>query len=227
MEAAPMEAYRKALRSLPKVSKEEERELWERCRRGDKDARNRLVERHIWLVVKVSWRFPTNGLARDDLVQEGFFGLLRAIEGWNPELGASFGTYAFCRIRHAIRYGILTKGHTIRPRKWEAPIIPTISISTPLTDGDDRGGTIEDHLADKVPGLDDAAEEKDAGDVLDGLPKQEAVLRRHYGIGTHERPLEEVGRELGFSRQYAHQVEKVALGRLRKKKQLRALVGCR
>lgn len=235
MEAYLKAAYLKAIRSLPKVSKEEERELWERHWNGDPDARNRLIERHLGLVVKVSWRYHENGLRRDDLAQEGVFGLMRAIDTWKPERGVPFATYAWSRVRGAISYAIRCKSHLIHSPGY-APVVPTISISTPLHSkiphGDDDG-CIEDRLSDdNVPGLDEVAEEKDAADVLDdvlrSLPaRQEAVLRRHYGIGTHERPLEEVGKEFGFSRQYIHQIEKKALGRLRKKKEIRALAGCR
>jgi RNA polymerase sigma factor (sigma-70 family) len=237
-----MEAYMKALRSLPKVIAEEEEGLWRRHWAGDPDARGRLIERHLGLVVKIARRYPENGLGREDLAQEGVFGLSRAVDLWKTELGFSFATYAWTRIRAAILYAIRRKGAlirtptyaTIEDRAAERVLdpIPVVSLSTPLHAGED-GGCIEDLLSDqKIPGLDDLAEEKDAGDVLDEalrtLPaKQETVLRRHYGIGTHERSLEEIGAELGCSRQYIHQVEKVALGRLRKKKQLRALAGCR
>lgn len=237
-----MEAYLKAIRSLPKRSKEEEGKLWESHWGGDPDARNRLIEIHLGLVIKISRRYYANGMGKEDLAQEGVFGLMRAIDTWKPEQGIAFATYAWSRIRPFISYAICRKGFMIRPptyctiedRAAERVLtpIPIISMSSPRHEGED-GGCVEDLLADKnVPGLDDMAEGKDAGDVLDEvlrtLPaKQEAVLRRHYGIGTPERSLEEVGKEFGFSRQYIHQIEKKALGRLRKKKQLRALAVCR
>ena len=219
-----MEAYSRAIRSLPKVNREDERELWERHRNGDPDARNRLALAHIGLVVKVARRFYEYGLERDDMRQEGFLGLLDAIDSWKPEGQITFTTHAWYHVRKRILLAFDLTGHVVRPKS--GPPIPTISIFTPFDDGEED--CIADRLAAQVPGLDDMAEEDNTAGILDkvlcSLPEmEEKVLRRHYGIGVPERPLEVIGREFGFSRQYCHQIEKKALSRLRRRKELLVL----
>jgi RNA polymerase sigma factor (sigma-70 family) len=231
-----LEALSKAIRSLPKLNGEEERELWQRCKGGDLDARNRLALHHIDIVFRISKRFFSAGLTHEDLFQEGVLGLFEAIDAWEPDQENPYFCHrAALRIKRRIWGAIWDTGYTFRVKdKKGHSVIPTISIFAPLQRDNRKGddGCIGDLLADHVPGLDDMAEEKNIGDVLDqvlrSLPrKEETVLRRHYGIGVPDRPLEDVGEELGVSRQRIHQIEKAALARLRRRKEVRALVSCR
>jgi RNA polymerase sigma factor (sigma-70 family) len=195
-----LETYFRPVRSLPRVSREEERKLWKLNRHADPDARNRLALAYIGLVVKVARRFYENGLERDDMRQEGFFGLLDAIDSWNPEERSSFATHAWYHVRKRILHAIDWTGHTIRPRS--GPPIPTISIFTPLHD-DEGDLCLADQLVDKVPGLDDMAEEDNTASILDkvlrSLPKrEEIVLRRHTGSASRSALWRRSDRSLAF-----------------------------
>lgn len=218
------------VRSLPKISREEEEELWGCHRRGDSDARNRLVLRHIGIVFKVAKIFHSNGLSYEDLFQEGVLGLLSAIDTWDPVPDHSFYSHARYRIKRQIWDAIWDTGFTVRP-KDQRPT-STISIFTPLHDDEEGDGDcIGDRLTANVPGLDDMAEENNTAAALDEAlrslsKKEETVLRRHYGIGVAERPLDSIGVGLNCSRQYVHQIEKRALARLRRQKAIRALAPC-
>src|SRR5437764_393620 len=82
------------------------RALWQRlgavARRGDRDARDRLVRANLRLVVAVARRFAGRGLATDDLVGEGNLGLIRAATAYDPDFGTRFSTYAAYWIKEAI-----------------------------------------------------------------------------------------------------------------------------
>ncbi|GBC92815.1 RNA polymerase sigma factor SigA [bacterium HR15] len=86
----------------PLLSAEEELELLQRAKAGDEEARNRLVECNLRLVLSVARRYVRPGLALEDLVQEGAIGLIKAIHHFDLDRGLRFSTYATWWIRQAI-----------------------------------------------------------------------------------------------------------------------------
>ncbi|HZR96768.1 MAG TPA: sigma-70 family RNA polymerase sigma factor [Gaiellaceae bacterium] len=85
-----------------------------RARRGDADARRVLVEEHMGLVRSIAGRYRGLGLPFEDLAQEGAIGLLRAVDEYDPDRGATFSTYAFWRVRSAITHALTARGHVVR-----------------------------------------------------------------------------------------------------------------
>lgn len=73
---------------------EQERALWRKAQAGDQAARERLVERHLPLVYHLANRFRASGIEYDELVQIGSVGLLKAVDGFDPDRGLRFSTYA-------------------------------------------------------------------------------------------------------------------------------------
>lgn len=99
----PSSAYFRAVRETPVLTGEEEAELVARWRdAADEDARRRLIEAHLRLVVKTAGQFKGYGLAVADLIAEGNLGLLRALETFEPERGLRFSTYAQWWVRAAM-----------------------------------------------------------------------------------------------------------------------------
>jgi RNA polymerase primary sigma factor len=96
------------------LSRDEESELAARIARGDRSARDRLVQANLGLVVTIARRFVGRGLDLDDLVGEGNLGLIRAVGAFDPRFGTRFGTYAVCWIRQAIRDALVHRASTIR-----------------------------------------------------------------------------------------------------------------
>src|SRR5829696_6416200 len=96
------------------LTPEEELDLGRRARAGDAQARARLIEKNMRLVVSVAKRYRGMGLSFEDLIQEGNLGLMRAAERFDPELGNRFSTYAIWWIRQAIGRAIEDKGRAIR-----------------------------------------------------------------------------------------------------------------
>lgn len=99
----PAAAFFRAVRDTPLLSAEEEIEMVRRWREdGDENARTRLIEAHLRLVVKTAGQFKGYGLALSDLIAEGNLGLVRALEGFEPERNLRFSTYAQWWVRAAM-----------------------------------------------------------------------------------------------------------------------------
>ena len=96
------------------LTPEEEMEFGRRAKRGDKRARERLIEKNLRLVVSVAKKYRGMGLPFEDLIQEGNVGLMKAVEKFEPDRGYRFSTYATWWIRQAITRAVADKGRTIR-----------------------------------------------------------------------------------------------------------------
>jgi RNA polymerase primary sigma factor len=92
----------------------EERELAAAIARGDKDARKRMIEANLRLVVKIARDYMGRGIALDDLIGEGNLGLIRATQEYDPRFGTRFSTYASYWIKQAIRHALINTTATIR-----------------------------------------------------------------------------------------------------------------
>lgn len=106
--------YLEEIGHIPLLSVEEERELAMRIERGDEDARRRLIEANLRLVVNIAKRYVRSGIPIEDLIQEGNLGLIRAAEKFDWRRGYKFSTYATIWIHQAIRRGIANRAGLVR-----------------------------------------------------------------------------------------------------------------
>ncbi|RMD69279.1 MAG: RNA polymerase sigma factor RpoS, partial [Gammaproteobacteria bacterium] len=112
-----LDITRRYLREIgfsPLLSAEEERRLACLIRKGDKEARRRMIESNLRLVVKVARRYLNRGLELLDLIEEGNLGLIHAVEKFDPERGFRFSTYATWWIRQTIDRAIMNQTRTVR-----------------------------------------------------------------------------------------------------------------
>ncbi len=110
----PVKMYLKDIGKVPLLSQEEEIELAKRMAAGDEEAKRRLSEANLRLVVSIAKRYVGRGLLFLDLIQEGNFGLMKAVEKFDYTKGFKFSTYSTWWIKQSITRAIADQARTIR-----------------------------------------------------------------------------------------------------------------
>ncbi len=110
----PLEAYLREINETPLLSADEEKELARRIAQGDPEARDRMIRANLRLVVNIARNYAGKGLPLQDLIEEGNLGLLRAVEGFDPDMNTRFSTYASYWIRQSIKRALINSAKSIR-----------------------------------------------------------------------------------------------------------------
>jgi RNA polymerase primary sigma factor len=258
----PLKLYVRQLGDGRLLTPAEERELARRKDLGDEQAKRRLIESNLRLVMSITRNYTKADVPLLDLIQEGNMGLIRAVEKFDYRMGYKLSTYATWWIRQAISRALADQGRTIRlpvhvgdqVRKVlkarrtltqklnrdptnaeiaaEVGVTPTrvgellelvghpVSLETPVGDGESLyADLIEDERSaapDEV-----TAETARASELLAALnalePRMRRVLERRYGLdGRPSQTLEELGTDLGITRERVRQLENKALRELRR-----------
>ena len=152
----PVRMYLKEIGKVPLLSAEEEMELAQRMEDGDEEAKRRLCEANLRLVVSIAKRYVGRGMLFLDLIQEGNLGLIKAVDKFDWRKGFKFSTYATWWIRQAITRSIADQARTIRiPVHMVETINKLIRISRQLLQEYGREPTPEEIAAEM-----DISEEK-------------------------------------------------------------------
>jgi len=110
----PLETYLREINETSLLSAREEHDLAVAIAEGDTRARDRMVRANLRLVVNIARGYTGKGLGLQDLIEEGNLGLLRAVEGFDPDMGTRFSTYASYWIKQSIKRALINTGKTIR-----------------------------------------------------------------------------------------------------------------
>ena len=141
----PVRMYLKEIGKVPLLSAEEEIELAKKMEQGDENAKKRLAEANLRLVVSIAKRYVGRGMLFLDLIQEGNLGLIKAVEKFDYRKGYKFSTYATWWIRQAITRAIADQARTIRiPVHMVETINKLIRVSRQLLQELGRGPTPEE-----------------------------------------------------------------------------------
>jgi RNA polymerase primary sigma factor len=199
-----LQLFLKDIGKVRLLTAQEEVDLARRIERGDLDAKQKMVESNLRLVVSIAKNYRNQGLPFLDLIQEGTLGLVRAAEKFDYRKGFKFSTYATWWIRQAIARALADKARTIR--------IPV---------GDEEESEFGQFIADEraESPYERAAEilTKEAlREALENLSYRERrVLELRYGLGgEHPRTLDEVGRTFNVTRERIRQIENQSLKKL-------------
>ena len=111
---SPLETYLREINETNLLTADEEKELARAIAVGDVRARDRMVRANLRLVVNIARGYTGKGLGLQDLIEEGNLGLLRAVEGFDPDMGTRFSTYASYWIKQSIKRALINSAKTIR-----------------------------------------------------------------------------------------------------------------
>ena len=110
----PLETYLREINETRLLTADEEKMLARAIATGDVMARDRMVRANLRLVVNIARGYTGKGLGLQDLIEEGNLGLLRAVEGFDPDVGTRFSTYASYWIKQSIKRALINSAKTIR-----------------------------------------------------------------------------------------------------------------
>lgn len=111
---SPLETYLREINETALLTAQEEKDLSNAISAGDLAARDRMVRANLRLVVNIARGYTGKGLPLPDLIEEGNLGLLRAVEGFDPDMGTRFSTYASYWIKQSIKRALVNSAKTIR-----------------------------------------------------------------------------------------------------------------
>jgi len=142
-----MDDYIRDIAQIPLLSAAEERELAIRVQAGDVAARERLIRSNLRLVINIARGFAGRGLDLADLIAEGNLGLLRAVEGFRPDMHTRFSTYGTYWIRQSIQRGLIYTGKSVRIPAYLVQLLSKWRRATNLLQEKLRRPPTEDEVA--------------------------------------------------------------------------------
>lgn len=197
----------------PPLKGQEEQETLEKLEQGDEEAKKKLIEHNLRLVVFIARRFENTGVNLEDLISIGSIGLIKAIGTYRRDKNIRLATYA----SRCIENEILMHIRKIANQKTE------ISLDEPINmDGEGNELLLSDILGTEEDAvfrpLEEDAEKKILREALAQLPEREReIVAMRYGLeGRQELTQKEVAGILGISQSYISRIEKRIMGRLRK-----------
>ena len=261
-ESASLDKYLQEIGKEELITVEEEVELAQRIKKGDKTALEKLTRANLRFVVSVAKQYQNQGLSLPDLINEGNLGLIKAAEKFDETRGFKFISYAVWWIRQSIMQAIAEQSRIVRlplnqvgavskinqitakfvqennrlPSAQELSTITGIdtekiekslnadshqmSIDAPFSDDDENSmsdmmSSGEDSRTDRL--VDYESMQNDMEGVLESVLKDRElkIVKECFGIGGPEKGLEEIGEEMGLTRERVRQIREKSIMKIR------------
>ncbi|UCG52536.1 MAG: RNA polymerase sigma factor RpoD/SigA [Candidatus Latescibacterota bacterium] len=268
-----LDVYLHEINKTPLLTREEEQQLARRIRKGDKDALDKLVKANLRFVVSIAKQYANQGLALEDLINDGNLGLIKAAHRFDEKRGYKFISYAVWWIRQAMlqslaehsrivrlplnRAGTLYRiGKVSRQLDQELGRAPSageiakklklsveevqdtmhianthVSLDDPYSSDQDDSALVDYLMDENAQMPDEQTYERALSDdmerALDTLSDREKlILTLYFGLnGEEPLTLEEIGKELGLTRERIRQIKEKAMVRLRHSSRSKFLKG--
>ena len=204
------------MKTFPKPLSPGEEKLWlERCLKGDKEARNILIERNMRLVAHVAKKYQNTDYDMEDLLSVGTIGLIKAVNSFHTDRGSRLATYAAKCIENEIL--MLLRASKKYTRE--------VSLYEPIgVDKDGEAVSLVDVIEmENKEVLEELILDQDIQELYEAYQsclkgQEKEVIGMRYGLfGREPRTQREIASVLGISRSYVSRIEKKALGKLREK----------
>ncbi len=146
-----IEAYLKEISRFPLLTKEEEKEVASKVAAGDKEAKDRMISSNLRLVVNISKKYVNYGLPLMDLIAEGNLGLMKAVDRFDVDGGASFSTYSSWWIKQSILRAVNTKLKNVRVPAYMSELVSKWrKVSSRLSQDLERTATSDEVAAEMM-----------------------------------------------------------------------------
>ena len=239
-ESASLDKYLQEIGREDLITVEEEVELAQRIRKGDRVALEKLTRANLRFVVSVAKQYQNQGLSLPDLINEGNLGLIKAAEKFDETRGFKFISYAVWWIRQSILQALAEQSRIVRLPLNQVGSLNKISKAFSKFEQENERRPSPEELADELAPFVEG-EDNSLLDVLvnDDSPmadrslvneslareidralstltdREKEIIQMFFGIGQQEMTLEEIGDKFGLTRERVRQIKEKAIRRLR------------
>ena len=208
-ESASLDKYLQEIGREDLITVEEEVELAQAIKRGDRRALEKLTRANLRFVVSVAKQYQNQGLSLPDLINEGNLGLIKAAEKFDETRGFKFISYAVWWIRQSILQALAEQSRIVRLPLNQVGSLNKISKAFSKFEQEN-----ERRPSDRSLMNESLAKEIDR--ALATLTERECeIIKMFFGIGCQEMTLEEIGDKFGLTRERVRQIKEKAIRRLR------------
>ena len=215
-----VKTYYNELKRYKPISREKEKELLIKAKNGDLKAQNEILTSNLRFVFNIASRYKGNGAAISDLISEGNLGLVKAIQKFDPSKDVKFISYAVWWIRNAMQEFIKKRQASLNIEK-EEEVLNKPLFSKGIPDSEDEWIERRDVVLSDEEDEEKRELHKNQRKVIDTLMsklcgREKAIIEKYYGIyGNKSKNLEELGKELGITKERVRQIKEQGLKKLR------------
>jgi len=215
-----VKTYYDELKRYKPITRAKEKELICKAKNGDINAQNEILTANLRFVFNVASRYKGNGAAISDLISEGNLGLVKAIQKFDPNKDVKFISYAVWWVRNAMQEFIKKRQTILNVEKEEESLNIVVGDGN-IKDREDDYVTKKEVILSNEEDEEKRELQKNQKKIVDKIlsilsEREKYIVEEYYGInGKKEKNLEEIGNELGITKERVRQIKQVSLNKLR------------